>query len=386
MDKRFCYRPDDVVDILHGICQSHARNACPKSVEQARRKLKTEKGEKTMKERIVTALSMLIIAGLVGLGVWRDYTAKPGKNYSPADKAAMTSCLAEKGLAGISHLENALVGCTLVVHDGQASDADKAAAYRTRALGKLSLSTDAEGVALKSAVDDITAGIALSPADAWRYYYLRGAVAFRMDPDGTCTGTAFADFSEAIKLNPAGTDSPNSYAMRGECKAANKDYLGAAADTGIAADLDPLNEYAYRSGQAKDLLRGKAVAEVLDLWKQYAARAPGDVAVHRSYYKALLKSNQPSTAADVCTTVLEKSPAAGEWLYLRGQAYEKAGEKDKAMADYAALVELGKPTQAKSDKDEDLTDAEYETLYASRNAQRALEDLSTRGLHNRGRQ
>jgi len=173
----------------------------------------------------------------------------------------------------------------------QASDADKAIAYRNR--GRLRASAGA----LDLALPDLDAAIVLDAKDA-QAYLLRGQVRVaRSDPEG-----AIADFSTAIRLSP---QLSAAYAGRGHAQLLKGRARLAIQDFDQTIVLDPRSARAYNN-------RGLA---------------------HR-------KAGEDERAIADYTAAIMLNPIYALAYNNRAYVHESRGETDKAVHDYRRALVL----------------------------------------------
>ena len=301
--------------------------------------------------RILIAV-LALPAVLLGAHVYAGEFVNPLYQYTDDDKSLMQTCL--KGtLKESPSLEGVLSGCTLVILDPAAAPEDKAHAYVMRAAGR---NTDR----INAIVADMHTAISLAPR-MWEAYYLRGMVVWlgAGNVAANCPGEAQSDLSRAIEYGLDKSSIEEAYRVRATCRARNGDVDAAAADFEVAAAIDGAHAVDYlrmAAGYLKDAGHHTGASK---LWERNVGRFPGNRDVQIEYVRALVDSDRAARAIGICSANLRQHPESGVWLIERGKAYEAFGERDKAIADYRAVLAL---TQELRKRDWDWSPEEFETV------------------------
>ncbi len=179
----------------------------------------------------------------------------------------------------------------------------------------------------------------LSPREMATAFFLRGrAYISKGDPD-----RAIADYSEAIRLNPADA---GSYDARAETYMKNQDYRPAIEDYSKLISINPLSFNAYRQRAKAWEALGETVKAEADNRKAEEARTAIEergkersVISNCSYRDAKLG---PDWRIDVCTKALAlpyDSPQQKAGSYqMRGLAYLEKNDPDLAIADFGEAI------------------------------------------------
>ena len=186
---------------------------------------------------------------------------------------------------------------------------------------------------LDGAIIDASEAIRLNPKFA-EAYYCRGA-AYSTKGE---YGKAIADFNAALALNP---ESPKTYRERGKIYGLNGDTDREIADYSAAIRLDPTDAWSFlhpRHGPRKEARVGPG-----DCRRRQSD--PAEPPLRRGLllprHGPLRRKTQPSKAIADFNEAIRFQPQFAQPYYLRGLAYQRKGDKDKAAEDLARAKELG---------------------------------------------
>ncbi len=301
----------------------------------------------------------------------------PGIPYSVSEKQVMDGCLAYPEAVWVAPSVEVFVGCSLVIHDARGTPADRARAYYVRGMNH---SATLDG--MRVALEDLNAGLALKPADAWKFYFGRAVVTFlenQQTGKKTCSEEALADFSIAAEQSKGATESSTVFDGRAHCRIARGEVIDAFVDLEQAATLDPENTFAYRSTASIALSDAHKEALRTALWATYAKRAPADRRVQEAYFTTLFENEEYGKAVDLCTRLLESDVLPKyEVLHWRGMTYQKLHEFDKARIDLKEVVVIGDKlvSERQAQHASAYSEADWHVLTARAHAEMLLESNS----------
>lgn len=314
---------------------------------------------------------LALVAALLGAHLIARATDKPAYQYSENDRQLMQACIAHREFLKSPDAVTALTGCTLVILDPETTPAERAQAYRTRAvMWWASWHGDWQKLTAEIA-QELGKGIALAPADVWKYYHLRALMAFHgKGVSSECPDGALADFTQAVAHYNGESAGAEVYAWRAVCLAKRGDVQGAVQDYEMAIKLDPMETFVIRSIQASILLEAGAGGQAIEIWERYVASAPDSYLLQAHYVDILSQLEASAKVVEVATAFLARHPTNGMMLLSRGNAYHKLGDKAKALADWKAADALGKTLEARSGP---FSEEDWQTMRAGSDARMMME-------------
>lgn len=187
---------------------------------------------------------------------------------------------------------------------------------------------------IDEAISVYTKAIELKPNFTQAYLY-RG-IAYGINRDRE---KASADYTAAIEIDPR---TFQAYFLRADIKLSFKDYDGAIADAAKVVALDPKNQEAYFNRSYFYFIQNKRAEAAADLKKAAAIDANTQIGKYSAQLLQVLKREKnarlPITDHDA---LLAKYPMLAPEIYFhRADVHFMNGEFDRAIADYAKVIEL----------------------------------------------
>ncbi|MDZ4844325.1 MAG: tetratricopeptide repeat protein [Chitinophagales bacterium] len=148
---------------------------------------------------------------------------------------------------------------------------------------------------------------------------------------------ALTDLDKAIELSP---NYPNAHYNSGLIKLKQKNYAGAIEDFKLVMDIVPKDTNAYYNSALAKYYTGKKEEALSDLDKALKLSPGFEWALCNS---GVIKNEMDKSeeAIQLLTKAIGINAKDGDYYNNRGQAYQKAGNANKACDDFKKGAELG---------------------------------------------